>query len=131
TCVTNELNHCAMQPSSPAADGEKLHTFNVSLTVYSLLKKKATRGAHKASTLKEEKTMKVKELHFRIDDDNYINFLTSLLEKHGQEQYKVLQDCCFPFKYVPLKLKIQRSSDAMDVDHEADYKEMVKKILKF
>lgn len=96
-----KLNHCALPPSPPPVDGGKPHTFNLSLTVYSLLKKKTTRGTHKASTLGEEKTTKVKELHFGIDDNNYIDFLTSLLEKHGQEQYKVSWECHFPFKCVP------------------------------
>jgi len=55
--------------------------------------------------MKEEKLVKVKELPFAINEGNYINFLTSLLEKHGQEQYKVLEKCCFPFKYVLPKSK--------------------------
>ncbi|KAH0828620.1 hypothetical protein J3R83DRAFT_2964, partial [Lanmaoa asiatica] len=85
-----------------ASDDQKAHTFKVSLTVYSLLKKKTS---WKVSTLKEEKSMKVKELLFTVDDDNYIEFLTSLLEKYGWEQYKVSQQHCFPFEYIPPKVK--------------------------
>ncbi|KAN0091031.1 hypothetical protein V8E55_004597 [Tylopilus felleus] len=113
--------------SHPPAQDERVHTFNVSLTVYTLLKK-TTRGARKVTTVKEEKSVKVKELPFAINEDNYINFLTSLLEKHGQEQYKVSEKCCFPFKYVPLKSKGQHSGDGMAIDNESDYKEMVQKI---
>ncbi|KAF8548493.1 hypothetical protein OG21DRAFT_1526458 [Imleria badia] len=110
----------------PTQDEEKVHTFNVSLTVYTLLKKAAYRGTRKVATVKEEKLVKVKELPFAINEDNYIDFLTSLLEKHGQEQYKVSEKCCFPFKYVLPKSKNQRSSDGMDIDNESDYKEMNK-----
>jgi hypothetical protein len=98
--------------NSDIADMEKAHIFNVSLTVYSLLKKKASRGVlsrvkTSASTaVKEEKSVKVKELVFSIDNNNYISFLTSLLEKHGQEQYKVSADRCFPFKYLPPGVKV-------------------------
>ncbi|KAN0080232.1 hypothetical protein V8E55_009798 [Tylopilus felleus] len=47
------------------AQDERVHTFNVSLTVYTLLKK-TTRGARKVTTVKEEKLVKVKELPFAI-----------------------------------------------------------------
>ena len=132
----------------PTQEDEKVYTFNVSPTIYTLLKKTATRGTRRVATMKEEKLVKVKELPFAINEGNYINFLTSLLEKHGQEQYKVLEKCCFPFKYVPPKLKgsvlflylfggtlslmctSQRSGDGMDIDNESDYKEMVQKIRK-
>ncbi|KAF8546341.1 hypothetical protein OG21DRAFT_1491311, partial [Imleria badia] len=78
-----------MSPTpEPTQDDEKVHTFNVSLTVYTLLKKAASRDTRKVATVKEEKLVKVKELPFAINEDNYIDFLTSLLEKHGQEQYK-------------------------------------------
>lgn len=67
-----------MPPSSPARNSEKAYTFTVSLTVYSLRKKKAsTKG--KASTSKEKKSVKVKKLHFSTNDNNYLNFLQSIL----------------------------------------------------
>jgi hypothetical protein len=93
-----------MPPSLPACDPEKVYMFTIALTVYSLLKKKAsTKG--KASTSKEEKSVKVKELHFSTNNANYLDFLRSILDKHRQEQYKVLEKRRFPFKYVPPKAK--------------------------
>jgi hypothetical protein len=95
------------------------------------------------ATVKEKKLVMVKELPFAIDKDNYIDFLTGLLEKHGQEWYKVLEECHFLFKYMLPKLKgsvlflsfslslmctSQCSGDGMDIDNESDYKEMVQKI---
>jgi hypothetical protein len=76
----------------------------ISLTVYSLLKKK-TSIKSKTPTLKEEKLVKVKELHFSTNDANYLDFLQSILDKHRQEQYKVLEKRHFLFKYVLLKAK--------------------------
>ena len=105
-CGKLRLFACTMSPTpEPTQEEEKVHTFNVSLTIYTLLKKTATRGARRVATAKEEKLVKVKELPFAINEANYIDFLTSLLEKHGQEQYKMSEKCCFPFKYVLLKSK--------------------------
>ncbi|KAI6044130.1 hypothetical protein EDC04DRAFT_2599716 [Pisolithus marmoratus] len=97
---------------SPTHESERWHAFTVALTVYSRLKK-TMKG--KASALKEVKSIKMKELLFSLRDDNYLMFLQSVLEKHGQDQYKVL---CHS----------QCINDAMDVDNEADYKEMVRKL---
>ncbi|KAI6008940.1 hypothetical protein EDC04DRAFT_2906864 [Pisolithus marmoratus] len=88
--------------------------------------KKNTKG--KASALKEVKSVKMKELFFPLQDDNYLLFLQSILKKHGQDQYKVSVHKHYPFKFVPPKVKGQCVSDAMDVDNEVDYKEMVEKL---
>ncbi|KIK13183.1 hypothetical protein PISMIDRAFT_119385 [Pisolithus microcarpus 441] len=111
--------------SSPSPELEKQFSFAVALTVYSNLKKK-TKG--KASAAKEVKSVKTKELLFPLRDNNYLGFLQSLLEKHGQDQYIVSDRRRYPFKFVPPKAKGQRATDAMDVDNEADYQEMVGKI---
>ncbi|KAI9464257.1 hypothetical protein HD554DRAFT_2316030, partial [Boletus coccyginus] len=115
-----------MPSSSTPSDSDMAHTFTISLTVYSLIKKKTAKG--KAAAPKEAKAVKVKELQFLVDDTNYLNFLQSILDKHGQDQYRLSAKKQFAFKYIPLKTKGQRASDAMDVNNEADYKEMVKKI---
>ncbi|KAI6019254.1 hypothetical protein BKA83DRAFT_4127200 [Pisolithus microcarpus] len=112
--------------SSPSPELEKQFSFAVALTAYSNLKKK-TKG--KASAAKEVKSVKTKELLFPLRDNNYLGFLQSLLEKHGQDQYIVSDQRWYPFKFVPPKAKgSQRATDAMDVDNEADYQEMVGKI---
>ncbi|KAI6016777.1 hypothetical protein PISMIDRAFT_18143 [Pisolithus microcarpus 441] len=111
--------------SSPSPELEKQFSFAVALTVYSNLKKK-TKG--KASAAKEVKSVKTKELLFPLRDNNYLGFLQSLLEKHGQDQYIVSDRRWYPFKFVPPKAKGQCATDAMDVDNKADYQEMVGKI---
>ncbi|KAF8549056.1 hypothetical protein OG21DRAFT_1515596 [Imleria badia] len=95
-----------MPPSSPTCNSEKVYAFTVSLTVYSLLKKKTAKG--RASTSKEEKSVKSKELQVSIDDSNYLDFLQSMLDKHGQDQYNVSEKKRFPFKYVSPNLKTKR-----------------------
>ncbi|KIJ21121.1 hypothetical protein PAXINDRAFT_6893 [Paxillus involutus ATCC 200175] len=113
-----------MSSPPPSCDSERENIFSISLTVYAAVKK-TVKGK---VTTKEEKSVKTKELLIAISDSNYIDFLQSVLAKHGQDQYKIMERKRYPIKYVPPKAKSQRSSDAMDVDNEADYKEMVKKI---
>ena len=130
-----------MSSPSPTRPSEKAHSFAVVLTVY--VSKK-----NKSKTVKEEKSTKTKELVFRIDENNYIDFLQSILKKHGQGHFKVSEKKHFPFKFVPPKAKrsvcyfpptfadfnlvttyfSQCVNDAIDVDNKADYAEMVKKI---
>ncbi|KAI6041844.1 hypothetical protein EDC04DRAFT_2892540 [Pisolithus marmoratus] len=114
-----------MSLPSPTCELEKQYAFTIALTVYSSLKKNM-KG--KASALKDVKPVKTKELFFPLQDDNYLLFLQSILEKHGQDQYKVSVHKCYPFKFVPPKVKGQCVSDAVDVDNEIDYKEMVEKL---
>ena len=69
-CIVRILSLLLMIPHDSyfvqvTAQDERVHTFNVSLTVYTLLKK-TTRGARKVTTVKEEKLVKVKELPFAI-----------------------------------------------------------------
>ncbi|KIK14544.1 hypothetical protein PISMIDRAFT_116870 [Pisolithus microcarpus 441] len=111
-----------MSSPSPTRELEKQHAFTVALTVYSSLKKN-TKG--KAPAPKEVKSVKMKELFFPLREDNYLTFLQRILEKHGQDQYKVSVHKRYSFKFVLPKHTI---SDAMDIDNEIDYKEMVKKL---
>ncbi|KAI6046204.1 hypothetical protein EDC04DRAFT_2598390 [Pisolithus marmoratus] len=69
---------------------------------------------------KEEKSMKMKELLFAPDNSNYLDFLCSILLKHGLTNYQVSNKKHFPLK--------QQLSNAINVDNQNDYKEMVKKI---
>ncbi|KAI6033484.1 hypothetical protein BKA83DRAFT_4120971 [Pisolithus microcarpus] len=109
---------------TPEDDNEILQSFSVSLTVYTKVKK-TTQGK---ATSKEEKSTKTKELLFAINDSNYLEFLRSILHKHGLKNYEVTEKKHFPLKYIPPKAKGQRTSDAIDVDNLSDYGEMVKKI---
>ena len=68
-----------------------------------------------------------------------------MLLKHSLDNYKVTENKHFPFKYLPPNTKgciflititglltvfvRQHTSEAIDVDNKADYKEMVKKIM--
>lgn len=81
--------------------GDDLQSFSISLTVYSKVKK-TTRGK---TTSKEEKSTKMKELLFALDDSNYLEFLRSILLKHGQKNYQVSDRKHFPLKYIPPKTK--------------------------
>ena len=101
TCGTRQLSTIPVSPTP--SDSDTVYTFTVSLTVYSLIKKKTPKG--KAATSKEEKSVKVKELQFSIDNTNYLDFLQSILNKHGQDQYMLLVKKQFSFKYIPLKVK--------------------------
>lgn len=138
-----------MSSPSPTRDveddsSEVEQVFSISLIVYSKVKK-MLRGK---SALKEEKTMKTKELSFAIQSLNYVDFLRSMLQKHGQEDYEVTAKKHYPFRYTLPKTKgyrdqflfiyhktrangeytRQRVADAIDVDNVADYQEMVTKI---
>ena len=75
--------------------------FSISLIVYSKVKQ-ILRGK---STSKEEKTTKTKELSFAIKALNYTNFLQSMLEKHGQDDYEVTVKKHYPFRYTLPKMK--------------------------
>ena len=58
------------------------HSFSVTLTVYSTVKKKVREKLSIAAT-KEEKSLKRKELLFAVNHGNYLEFLQRILEKHG------------------------------------------------
>ncbi|KAF8545775.1 hypothetical protein OG21DRAFT_1532992 [Imleria badia] len=116
-------------PVSPASsDSETAYTFAVSLTVYSFIKKKTAKG--KVAVSKEEKSVKVKGYNFQLTTRTIWTFCKafSSLDRHGQDQYMLSLKKQFSFKYIPPKMKTQRTSDAMDIDNETDYKEMAKKI---
>ncbi|KAG6377874.1 hypothetical protein JVT61DRAFT_14660 [Boletus reticuloceps] len=129
--------------SASAQPAEKDYAFTVALTVYSALKQ-LSKG--KSVAKRQEKTVKTKQLAFSLNEGNYIEFLESILEKHGQTQFKVSRKQFFSFKFTMPKMKKympkvfsvavkpsqffsqHTASEAMDVDNESDYKEMVQKI---
>ncbi|KAI6029200.1 hypothetical protein PISMIDRAFT_121225 [Pisolithus microcarpus 441] len=111
--------------SPPLDDDILLQSFSVSLMVYSKVKKVSLRGK---TMSKEEKSMKMKELLFALDDSNYTEFLQVILHKHSLDDYIVTKKKHFPLKYIPLKVKGQWMSDTIDVNDIANYREMVKKI---
>ncbi|KIK75804.1 hypothetical protein PAXRUDRAFT_171675, partial [Paxillus rubicundulus Ve08.2h10] len=57
------------------------------------------------SASKQEKSVKTKELLFLIKPSNYVKFLKSMLQKHGQEVYEVTEKKHYPFRYTLLKAK--------------------------
>ncbi|KAF8132039.1 hypothetical protein EV363DRAFT_1480092 [Boletus edulis] len=103
------------------------YAFTVALTVYSALKQSSSSKGKTTAAKRQEKSIKTKELVFPLGEENYVDFLESILEKHGQTQYKVSHKQSFPFKFTMPKIKNQRA-EAMDVDNVSDYKEMVRKI---
>ncbi|KIO10419.1 hypothetical protein M404DRAFT_129759 [Pisolithus tinctorius Marx 270] len=111
----------SLPSQSPTPVAEKLHSFTISLSVYGPKKKEKGKTAPKA-------TMKTKELTFAVNDTNYLDFLQHVLDKHGQGQYRVSSSKHFPFKFVPPKARSQAVSNAINVDNEVDYKDMVKRI---
>ncbi|KIK24631.1 hypothetical protein PISMIDRAFT_98060 [Pisolithus microcarpus 441] len=98
-------------------DNEILQSFSISLTVYTKVKK-TIQGK---TMSKEEKSAKMKELLFTINGLNYLEFLHSILFKHGLKDYEVIEKKHFPLKYIPLKAK----GDAIDINNLSDYREMV------
>ncbi|KIK17126.1 hypothetical protein PISMIDRAFT_112058, partial [Pisolithus microcarpus 441] len=112
--------------SSPLPEDDiLLQSFSVSLTVYSKVKNVSLKGKKSS---KEEKSTKMKELLFTLDNSNYTEFLQAILCKHGLDGYTVTEKRHFPIKYIPPKAKGQWMSDVIDVDDIANYREMVKKI---
>lgn len=89
------------QTPEPEENSEIEHVFSVSLIVYSKVKK-ILRGK---ATSKEEKTMTTKELLFTVKSSNYTEFLRSMLEKHGQDDYEVTAKKHYPFRYTLPKIK--------------------------
>ena len=87
----------------PNAHPERDYAFTVALTVYSGLKQ-SSKGKG-TTTKQQEKSVKTKELHFSLNNNNYIEFLESILEKHSQTQYKVSHKQQFLFKYAMPKIK--------------------------
>ena len=81
---------------------EKNYAFTIALTVYSALKQSSK---SKSAVKKQEKSVKMKELLFQLNEDNYIEFLENILEKHSQTQYKSLNKYWFLFKFTMVKMK--------------------------
>ncbi|KIN95228.1 hypothetical protein M404DRAFT_166340 [Pisolithus tinctorius Marx 270] len=113
-----------MSSPSPIHSSERPHAFAVVLAVYSTIKKK---GNGRGFPPKEGKSVKMKEILIVVNDGNYIKFPKSILEKHGYDNYRVSEKKCYLFKFVPPQTKSQGASNAMDIDNEVDYQEMVKK----
>ncbi|KIK75835.1 hypothetical protein PAXRUDRAFT_171535, partial [Paxillus rubicundulus Ve08.2h10] len=77
-------------------------------------------------------SVKTKELFFLLNEDNYVEFLVeSIIEEHSQTQYRVSRNLGYNFMQLsPLLASLtnifgQHASEAMDVDNQSDYKEMV------
>ncbi|KAI6126581.1 hypothetical protein F5141DRAFT_1209871 [Pisolithus sp. B1] len=99
-------------PTHCSGELEKQYAFTVAFMVYSSLKS-MMKG--KTSVPKEVKSIKIKELSFPLKVNNYLDFLQGILNKHGQDHYKVSERKWYSF-------------NAMDVDNEANYQEMVGKV---
>ncbi|KAI6130817.1 hypothetical protein EV401DRAFT_1884260 [Pisolithus croceorrhizus] len=84
--------------STSVGELEKQYAFTVAFMVYSSLKSKM-KG--KTSVPKEVKSIKIKELSFPLKVNNYLDFLQGILNKHGQDHYKVSERKWYSFKYVP------------------------------
>ncbi|KAG1837964.1 hypothetical protein DFJ58DRAFT_846247 [Suillus subalutaceus] len=100
--------------SSPETPGF-MATFIIYLDTYT---KTTTENNGKAKT-KEVKSTKVKELVFQVSESNYIEFLTTILMKHDKSHYRITERKKYTFK----------RAEAMDVDNQADYAEMAKKLI--
>ena len=89
------------QPETSSANRQ--YAFAITLTVYSPLKQPSKGGKTVSKQL--EKSVKMKQLLFSLDEANYIEFLESVLKKHGKTQYKVSSKQWFSFKYITPKMK--------------------------
>lgn len=97
------ITHMFEQPGLGAQSTERQYAFAVALAVYSTFKQLSKA---RATTVKwQEKSIKTKELLFPLNKTNYIDFLESMLEKHGKAQYKVSSKQWYSFKYIILKTK--------------------------
>ncbi|KAL4064220.1 hypothetical protein V8B97DRAFT_1876068 [Scleroderma yunnanense] len=131
-----------MSPSPAPEDDGNLQLFSILLTVCL----KGKKIIHGKMTSKQEKSTKMKELLFTLDNTNHLEFLHGIL-KHGLQNYEVTYRRHFPLKYIPPKLKgylfislsclcecqtnspcKQWTSDMIDVDNLNNYRDMVKKI---
>ena len=128
--------------SSPSLDpGPTVTQFSVQLIFHT--KVSALTAAGKL-TQKTKKDVKSKELSFACSDTNYTGFLCAILDKHNKIKYTVLTQHHFPFKYyhtgwkwvwhvdcIPTQFwseAINSKGDALDVDQELEYVEMVTKV---
>ncbi|KAI6013895.1 hypothetical protein EDC04DRAFT_2904341 [Pisolithus marmoratus] len=118
--------------SSPALEDDNTpQSFSIFLTIYSKIKKMSVKGR---TTLKEEKSTKMKELLFGTVKSNYLNFLQAILLKHGLENYEVTEKRHFPPQICSAKATTTKYSirqwvtDTINVNNAIDYREMVKKI---
>ncbi|KAG1737714.1 hypothetical protein EDB19DRAFT_1829479 [Suillus lakei] len=102
-------------PSDPPEIPKFKATFIIHLDTYTKI---TTESNGKAKT-KEVKSTKVKELVFQISEPNYIEFLTTILVKHDKSHYRVTERKKYSFN----------CAEAMDVDNQADYVEMAKKLI--
>ncbi|KAG1850455.1 hypothetical protein F4604DRAFT_1959350 [Suillus subluteus] len=98
-------------------------TFIIHLDTYT----KTTTESNGKAKAKEVKSTKVKELVFQISEHNHVEFLTTILAKHDKSHHRVTERKKYSFKYY---LGNSRGrAEAMDVDNEADYAEMAKKLI--
>lgn len=70
--------------------------FIVTLDTYVVSKTTGKAGKVK---VKETKVSKMKELSFAVTNDNYLEFLTEMLSKHGKTDYRVSDKRRYTFKH--------------------------------
>ncbi|KAH7903827.1 hypothetical protein BJ138DRAFT_1189019, partial [Hygrophoropsis aurantiaca] len=98
----------------------------VNLDTYEKTTTKSKAGKSKA---KETKIPKSKEVEFTVIEvkTNYLDLLTTMLAKHGKDEYKVTDKKTYSFKYLAPPAKSR--NDAMDIDNVDDFLEMAKKLI--
>ncbi|KAG1732004.1 uncharacterized protein EDB91DRAFT_1058406 [Suillus paluster] len=117
-----------LSPSDSPEMPEFKATFIIHLDTYT----KTTTESNGKAKAKEVKSTKVKELVFQISKHNYIKFLTTILAKHDKSHHRVTERKKYSFKYYLGNSRGQVifvRAEAMDVDNEADYAEMAKKLI--
>ncbi|KIK35732.1 hypothetical protein CY34DRAFT_16840 [Suillus luteus UH-Slu-Lm8-n1] len=116
--------------SSPSDSSPETPGFTATFIIYlDTYTKTTTENNGKAKT-KEVKSTKVKELVFQVSESNHIEFLTTILMKHDKSHYRITERKKYTFKYLlGNSLVVYRRAEAMDVDNQADYAEMAKKLI--
>ncbi|KAJ7022363.1 hypothetical protein C8F04DRAFT_1049070 [Mycena alexandri] len=81
-------------------------------------------GAKNKAKPKEKKETKTKEFQylFEASADNYVDFLKTILAKHGEERYNITAKMVYDMK---VQLSGTKKGEALDVDSVEEYKELV------
>ncbi|KAJ7723042.1 hypothetical protein B0H16DRAFT_1334341 [Mycena metata] len=81
-------------------------------------------GAKVKPKPKEKKETKTKEFQylFEASADNYLDFLKTILAKHGEERYNITAKMVYDMK---IQLSGTKKGEALDVDNVEEYKELV------
>ncbi|KAG2144416.1 uncharacterized protein EDB93DRAFT_1251655 [Suillus bovinus] len=116
--------------SSPSDSSPETPGFTATFIIYLDTYTKTTTANNGKAKTKEVKSTKVKELVFQVSEPNYIEFLTTILMKHNKSHYRITERKKYTFKYLlGNSLVVYRCAKAMDVDNQADYAEMAKKLI--